>query len=131
MAESNTTSVVFLTSSRACEGLKGEYGQPNSNSDKSDHGCISIAEHGNSKPAVDSLSNQSSNAGSDNHNQCYEPGYLARGELAEESEARIDHGDKEAAADSDSCRDFEDINQQGNENEISRAQEPDEDSRDH
>ena len=75
---------------------------------------------------MDFLSSQRSDAGSDNHDGCHEPRYLARGKLAEKSGAGIYHRDKEAAPDGDSCGDSEDIDQQRNEDEISRAKKADE-----
>ena len=106
--------------------VEGEYAEPNSNGDESDHCAVNISQNGGGKPAVDSLSNQRSNARSDNHDRCHEPRYLARGKLAEKSGTGIHHRDKEAAADGDSRGDFEDIDQQWNEDEISRAEKADE-----
>jgi len=48
-----------------------EYAEPNSSGDKSDHGAVNIAKNGAGKPAVDFLSNQRSDARSDNHGRCY------------------------------------------------------------
>lgn len=77
-----------------------------------------------------SLSEQCPDTGSDDDYCGYDPGYLTGNQLAKKTGAGIHHCNKKAAADCNSRRHFENINQQRNEDEISRTKKANENSGD-
>src|SRR5262249_4285643 len=118
----------FRKAGERCLRVEVEYTEPNSNRDERDYGGVNMAENGWGEAGGGFFSEKCPQARSHN----YDGWFLARDfvgwKFAEKSRAGVHHRNKQAAAYGNAGRDFEDVDQQRNEDEISRAEKADENS---